>query len=70
MPGAQVANFFYLQKIKKVVTFGAGKQPGFFPREQLPRANLQNSDEIFSAVSVHGLNQTTRIIESLSRSSQ
>ena len=64
MPRAKLAHFFYLQKVKEGVAVGDRDQPSFFPSDELPRAHSQDSNQIFSAVSIHVINETTRIIKS------
>jgi hypothetical protein len=64
MPSAQVADLLYLEEIEKGVALSGGQQPSPLPGCQLPGANPQNSNEVFSTISIHVCNGATRIIGS------
>jgi hypothetical protein len=53
MPGAQVADFFHLQEVEKCIAIRSGEQASLLPGSQLPGGNAQNSEKVFSTVSIH-----------------
>jgi len=53
VPGAQVADFFHLQEVEKCIAIRSGEQASLLPGSQLPGGNAQNSEKVFSTVSIH-----------------
>src|SRR6266496_1363873 len=60
---AEVANFLYLQQVKKSVALGGRHQTGLLPDRELPRGQAKNPDQVFPAISIHVQNAATTLSE-------